>query len=325
MLGAPQIPSASETASVQSGLNKDTAIAQANLNHVNQVTPYGNLTYTQDGTNPDGTPKYTATQTLSPDQQSLLNTNMGTLKNLSGTGGLLAGQIGQNLSQPLDFSQQRDFLNNLTNQNLDYQFGRGQQSLEQSLANKGLNPQSEAYRAAQRDFDTNKAASYNQANLSNYSTALQSQQALRDLPLNELSGLLSQTQVQSPQFAQTPQTGINPTDYSNLVNQQYQAQQNQYNGMWSGLGSLGSTLGGFLLSDERLKEDISETGMFTEDGIPVKEFAYKGSPIMHLGVMAQDTEKVRPDAVATLPSGIKMVNYDKVGSPMLTLGAKRAA
>ena len=35
---------------------------------VNQVTPYGNLTYKQIGMNPDGSPKYEANTQLSPEQ-----------------------------------------------------------------------------------------------------------------------------------------------------------------------------------------------------------------------------------------------------------------
>ncbi len=321
-MNAPQYPDPAQTANVQSGLNKDTAIAQSNLNAVNQKTPYGDLTYSTTGTNPDGTPIRTATQTLSPDQQQILDTNTGSLKSLSNTGTSLASQIGNNLSSPLDFSQQKDYLNNLTNQNLDYEFGRGQQSLEQSLANKGLKVGDESYNASQRNFDTGKAASYNAANLGNYTTALQSQQALRDLPANELSGLLSQTQIQQPSFAQTPTSGIQSPDYTSQVGNQYDAQNGQYNSFWNGVGSFGGSL--LKLSDKTLKTDIGETGMKTPDGIPVKTWRYKGSPMMQMGVIAQDVEKKRPDAVGTI-MGKKAVDYKKIGSPMLALGTKKVA
>ncbi len=323
MIGTPQVPSASSTAQAQTASNVDTAKAQAQLNNTNQVTPYGNLTYTSTP-GADGIPQYTATQTLSPQQQQLLNTNQGTLQSLSNTGTGLAGQIGDNLSKPNDFSQQKDYLNNLTNQNLDYEFGRGQQSLEQGLANKGLKIGDEAYTAAQRGFDTNKAASYNNANLSNFTTAQQSAQSTRDAPINELSALLSQSQVQQPSFTGTPQTGVQGTDVAGITNQAYQNQNAQNNGFWSGVGNLGAAAGGFLFSDKRLKTDIGETGMRTPDGIPEKVFRYKGSPMMHLGVIAQDVEKKRPDAVINTPKG-KAVNYARIGSPMITLGAKRSA
>jgi hypothetical protein len=52
------------------------------LNNVNQVTPYGNLNYTQSGKWEDGTPQFTATQTLSPEQQKLFNLGTQTQANL---------------------------------------------------------------------------------------------------------------------------------------------------------------------------------------------------------------------------------------------------
>src|SRR5690349_13011496 len=72
---APQSASGSQIAQQQSQANINTAIAQTTLNNTNQVTPYGTLTYKESGGRytPDGTyvPQYTATQTLSPEQQRL--------------------------------------------------------------------------------------------------------------------------------------------------------------------------------------------------------------------------------------------------------------
>lgn len=72
----PPPPDPAATAAAQTKTNIASAIAQANLNRINQYTPQGSLTYTQDknadGTpavNEDGTPRYSQTQTLSPDEQ----------------------------------------------------------------------------------------------------------------------------------------------------------------------------------------------------------------------------------------------------------------
>lgn len=46
---APAAPDPAATAAAQTASNKDTAYWNAVLNNVNQVTPYGNLTYTQSG------------------------------------------------------------------------------------------------------------------------------------------------------------------------------------------------------------------------------------------------------------------------------------
>jgi len=70
-----------------------------------------------------------------------------------------------------------------------------------------------------------------------------------------------------------------------------------------------AALGGLFSSDRRLKTDIEEIGE-TTSGFPLYLFRYKNeSPLArHLGVMAQDVEKVRPEAVIETPLG-KMVDY----------------
>lgn len=80
----------------------------------------------------------------------------------------------------------------------------------------------------------------------------------------------------------------------------------------AGNSGLGSALGSLLfLSDRRLKEDIDTIGQLN-DGTPVYSFKYKGKPGKHIGLMAQDVEQRRPDAVHEVyPGGPKMVDYDR--------------
>lgn len=59
-----------KTAQAQGAVNKETAIAQANLNRIDQYTPEGSLTYTQNGVNADGTPRYSQTMKYSADEQA---------------------------------------------------------------------------------------------------------------------------------------------------------------------------------------------------------------------------------------------------------------
>lgn len=94
----------------------------------------------------------------------------------------------------------------------------------------------------------------------------------------------------------------------------------QSNGLTSalgiGLGGLGAlkSLGGlkgiaslFSLSDERAKENITEVGE-THDGQPIYSYNYKGDPRTSLGLLAQDVEKTKPEAVGSV-GGLKTVNY----------------
>lgn len=66
----PRAPDPAQTAAAQTATNRETAIANAQLNNVNQVTPWGNVTYTSTpGAN--GIPQYTQTTSLSGNQQRI--------------------------------------------------------------------------------------------------------------------------------------------------------------------------------------------------------------------------------------------------------------
>jgi Chaperone of endosialidase len=86
-------------------------------------------------------------------------------------------------------------------------------------------------------------------------------------------------------------------------------------GLGAGLGLLALSGGGLTPSDERLKEDIEPVGTL-DNGMNVYSYRFKGSPRTEIGLLAQEVERVRPDAVANVglwrggPS-IKMVDYAK--------------
>lgn len=319
-IGKPKAPKPTDprvTASAQTKSNQDTAKYQAALNAVNQVTPTGSLTYTQDKW-PDGTPKYTATTTLSPQYQKIADA-------LAGGAGTLATNLQSQAGQPLDWSQQQGFLNDLTDQNLDPVWERNMESQRTQLINQGLMPGSEGYRRAMDSFQRSRSSAYNDARLNNYSTALQSQLALRNQPINELSAFLSGSQV-SPSFTATSQTGVAGTDIIGAIQgadamraNSYNQQMNQWNNTFGGLFSLGgSAMKAF--SDKRLKKDVRSTGEKVA-GIPIKTFGWKGKQGRDVGVLAQDVEKKYPHLVEMDPSGYRKVNY----GGLMRIGAKGRA
>lgn len=71
----------------------------------------------------------------------------------------------------------------------------------------------------------------------------------------------------------------------------------------------GFSLGASLFSDERVKDNIEKVGE-TDDGQPIYRFQYKGDPTWHMGLIAQEVEKVKPDAVGEA-GGIKTVNIKR--------------
>lgn len=115
--------------------------------------------------------------------------------------------------------------------------------------------------------------------------------------------------------------GLTPTqiDVTGPMNSYMQAQQqananqtNSQNGFFNALGQLGSAAmiiganGGYL-SDRRVKTDVSQVGTL-DNGLPVYAYRYIWGGPMQIGVMAQDVEKVNPEAVTEF-GGIKAVNY----------------
>lgn len=88
-------------------------------------------------------------------------------------------------------------------------------------------------------------------------------------------------------------------------------------GLIGGIGNVASTSTGAagigsllsLLSDRRAKEDYEQVGEV--DGFPLYKFRYKDDPdkVVHIGLMAQDVEKRKPEAVTVGRDGLKRVNY----------------
>lgn len=68
-------------------------------------------------------------------------------------------------------------------------------------------------------------------------------------------------------------------------------------GLNLGLGDIGK-IGSFALSlsDEREKQNVERVGE-TDDGQPLYRYQYKGDPAWHVGLIAQEVEKVKPAAV----------------------------
>jgi hypothetical protein len=85
--------------------------------------------------------------------------------------------------------------------------------------------------------------------------------------------------------------------------------------IWQTVGGLmsagGNIAGAFMKSDRRVKTDIYQIGTHEGTGLPVYTFRYKGDPAkyVHVGLMAQDVELVKPEAVKEI-DGIKHVNYE---------------
>jgi hypothetical protein len=73
-----------------------------------------------------------------------------------------------------------------------------------------------------------------------------------------------------------------------------------------------------LFSDIRVKENVDRIGEL-HDGSPVYSYNYIGDPVPRIGLMAQDVERTRPDAVTDV-GGIKAVDYGKATERARAIG-----
>lgn len=313
----PAPPDPVKTAQAQTATNIETAIAQSQLNNVNQVTPYGNLTYEQTGTGQNGVPIYTATQTLSPEQQAILDQSQAAELGLATTANNQIASVGETLSDPFSYQtgEHEAWASGLYDNLNSDSINRQREDVSSRLINQGLAPGSEAYDRAMQNVYEAENSSRDRFMLESYQTGMGQAQNERNQSINELSVLLNGGQVTQPNFVNTTPTNIPTVDYAGLVNQNYSNQLANYNqqqadqqNLIGGLfGLAGSGITAF--SDKRVKRDIKKVGEL--DGHPLYRYKYKGAlddGREHVGVMAQETERSRPDAVTEV-GGVKAVDY----------------
>ena len=85
-------------------------------------------------------------------------------------------------------------------------------------------------------------------------------------------------------------------------------------GFWATVASYATEMFAFassFFSDEQMKKDINRVGA-TDAGVPIYTYQMKSGGLTQMGVMAQELERVNPDAVRMHPSGYRMVDYGKV-------------
>lgn len=144
--------------------------------------------------------------------------------------------------------------------------------------------------------------------------ALQEQLALRAQPLNEISALIGGSQIQMPQFqayqgadvAAAPIFGATQAA-GNFAQQNYANQVAAYNAKMGLYGNIAGAAGTAYASDRRLKSNVVRVGTHPL-GIGIYEYDIFGE--RQRGVMADEVEAVKPEAVTTHPTeGYKMVYY----------------
>lgn len=227
------------------------------------------------------------------------------------------GTIGGNLNSTLQSMVNNDFTKDANFQAYQNQFNKQMtdtynNSVLNNLANRGL-MRSSGLQAANNAFADTLAD--NQLNLyDNYYNRLG----------NNLANMLNTSNTLYNYMTGVTGTNLNKANAVNGFNQrnaqiaaQNAASNNAlYGQLANAVGSAAASAAPMLLaaSDEKVKENIKKIG--EKNGFNWYEFEYKdgyGLPKgKHEGVIAQEVEKVNPDAVIE-ENGIKKVDYAKLG------------
>lgn len=235
---APPAPDYAGAANATAQGNLEAARAAASANRVNQFTPYGSLTYSRDPSAATPDEGWTATQTLTPEQQQLLDKQNQTSLGLADTMDQGLSYVQDMMNQPFDQSALPANMVNpgQTGQDaimarLNPQITQDRAALDSKLANQGITQGSEAWQNAMRQQGNQENDLYSQAALQGIGIGQQARQQgiqeqafFRNEPINTLNAVRTGAQVQNPTFANVPQqaTTAGP-DLLGAANSQYSA------------------------------------------------------------------------------------------------------
>jgi hypothetical protein len=279
---APPPPDYAGAAQQTAQGNLEAARAAAAANRVNQVTPYGTLTYSQSqvptfnsqaytaalnayqqsgGVDANGNPLpapsyndfmtqpnpdqgWTATTTLSPEQQQLLDIQNATSIQLGGLQQQGLGYVENMINKPfgtenlpqVGINAGEDYSAAIMRR-LGPQLQMEQKSFDQKMANQGIPVGSEAYQNAKRQFDMTQSDRLVAAQTGGIGVGLQANQQgfnqlgyMRNEPINTLNAIRSGSQVTNPTFQSVPQQATTQgADILGATQAGYNAQLGGYN------------------------------------------------------------------------------------------------
>lgn len=334
----PPAPDYEAAARQQGAANVKAARVQGQINNPNVISPYGTQTTTWNGDQP------TLTQTFSPEQQALFDQSNATklqLGNVAGQGAqALQGVVGTGV----DFSgaPQTGSYDDTRARVIDAMMGRTNEDYARqvddansTLIAAGIRPGTKAYDDRMHLIERSRNDARQQAEIAGGNAAAQAygmdearrrqaiteQLAQRQTPLNEITALLSGSQVSNPfsmpGYAQNAQVQPAPLfgatqlagDWAgDIYNAKAMQAGNLQSGLF-GLGGAGLMGAGMAFSDRRLKSNIKRIGTH-KLGIGIYEYDIFGQ--RERGVMADEVAMVRPDAVVTLDNGYQAVDYGRL-------------
>lgn len=246
----PKVPDYTTVANQQTTENRNVGAANQAGSMPNQTNQFGSVTHQQVGVDPTtGVPLYQTNTNLSPTQQGLFDTLMGTKG--------VAGTQGQNLLKSAGYGDKsaadviggmtsgttQDILGKETSY-LDPYFKTERDQLDTKLRNQGLNPGNPGYDVAMRGLDTTHSGTVQDFLAKAEPAAYAQAKSTYEEPLNIAGALAGFGSPSDPtsNLVNTPGLNMQTTNYigaadsANKANMSaYQAQQQKYSSMLSGL------------------------------------------------------------------------------------------
>lgn len=320
---APQPTDPKLTSAATTGTNISTSIANAYLQNMNEYGPDGTKTFDQIGmttvTDPYTgktyqIPKFSVTTTLSDQQKAIKGQQDAASLNLATLGKDLSGTLGQQLTGNFSLGNEETEgrLFDLGRKRLDPMFANRDEDLRTRLANQGIKAGTAAYDREMGLLGQQENDAYNSLLLQGRGQASQELLTEDNQRINQISALLGGGQVSMPNFMTGANVGAIPTtDNASIIGNSDNAKMAAWQANQAAMGSMLGGLGGlFTLSDERAKTDTDKIGE-TDDGMGIYSYRYKGQPQKQIGLMAQEVQKKKPQAVRKGVDGLLRVNYEK--------------
>lgn len=198
-------------------------------------------------------------------------------------------------------------------------FANQTNDLQTRLINQGLSVGSEAYQRAMTDLQNSQNSALNQAA---YQSVINGQTAYSQSLNDQISAANFSNTAQSNYINQLLKALQNSVSgYDNAMNQysiqnraeerisnnQYKNEQEQ-TGVGDNFINSAATTAIMMASDKNLKENLIPVGKL-DNGLTVYCFNFKGSNISQIGLVAQEVQKLHPEAVAKGDDGFLKVNY----------------
>ena len=237
---APIVINSGQTAGAQADFNQEAAEKQRALNMINQYTPQGSSVFAPTGEEIDGIEQFGVTQSYSPEQQNLFDSQNRMKQGYADFGESQLGNVQDTYSTPFDYGQFGDAPTldadsrataraNIIARNQS-QMDRDRAARETSLANQGFTVGSEAYDSAIDSIDRQNNDFYLAADAAaggemaqRYGLDINARnqrinEAInqRNMPMSEMSTFMSGSQPINPSFLSTPQGSIAAPNYAGM-------------------------------------------------------------------------------------------------------------